>query len=99
MIIVAGTVRIPPGAIEKARPHMEKMLAGSRAEDGCIVYSYAIDVLDDTLVRVFEIWRDLDALKAHGATPHMAEWRAAFPEMGITDRDISRYTVTDSAKL
>ena len=43
-ILIAGTVRVPPENIEAFRPHMEAMLAASRAEDGCLTYSYAFDV-------------------------------------------------------
>src|SRR6185436_18163998 len=45
-IIIAGTVRVPPENIPLFRPHMQTMLSASRAEDGCITYSYAVDVAD-----------------------------------------------------
>ena len=57
-IIIAGTVRIPPENLAAFRPHQDAMLAASRAEDGCITYSYAVDVQDPGLIRVFEAWRD-----------------------------------------
>jgi len=41
MIVIAGTVRVPPENIDKARPHMEAMVTASRAETGCTSYSYA----------------------------------------------------------
>lgn len=91
MILVIGTVRLPPGNIAKARPAMEAMVAGSRAEDGCFEYAYSEDLLVPGLVRVTEVWRDRDALGAHFQTPHMAVWRAAFPSLEITDRNLSLY--------
>ena len=69
------------------------MLAASRAEDGCLTYSYAVDVQDPGLVRVFEIWRDQTALDAHFQAPHMATWRAAGVEFGVSDRQLSLYEV------
>lgn len=90
-VIIAGTVRVPPERIDLFRPHMAKMLAASRAEDGCIAYSYAVDVEDPGLVRVFEVWRDQPALEAHFQTPHMAEWRAAWPQFGVSDRQLVLY--------
>src|SRR6185503_14860358 len=74
-IIIAGTVRVPPENIPLFRPHMQTMLSASRAEDGCITYSYAVDVADPGLVRVFEVWRDQAAIDAHFKAPHMAVWR------------------------
>ena len=36
-------------------------------------------------------WRDREVLKAHFQTTHMAAWRAVFPDLNITDRDLSLY--------
>lgn len=98
-VIVAGTVRVPPQNIDRFRPHMETMLAKSRAEDGCIAYSYAVDVEDPGLIRVFEEWRDEAALQAHFATPHLAEWRSVWPQFEVTDRQLSLYVTDDKRPL
>jgi quinol monooxygenase YgiN len=90
-ILVIGTVRLPPENIDKARAAMATMVAASRAEDGCIEYAYSHDLLEPGLVRVTEAWRDREALKAHFQTPHMAAWRAVFPDLAITDRDLALY--------
>ena len=91
MILIVGTVRLPPENIARARPAMAAMVTASRAEDGCLEYAYSEDLLVPGLVRVTEIWRDREALKAHFLTPHMAAWRAVFPELNITDRNLSLY--------
>jgi quinol monooxygenase YgiN len=98
-VLIAGTVRVPPENLARFKPHMEAMLAASRAEDGCLVYSYAVDVADPGLVRVFEAWRDEAALQAHFATPHMAEWRAAWPQFGVSDRNLRLYEVAAERPL
>ncbi len=98
-ILIAGTVRVPPENLDRFKPHMERMLAASRAEDGCITYSYAIDVADPGLVRVFEAWRDQSAIEAHFKAPHMAEWRAAWPQFGVSDRRLTRYEVAAETPL
>ncbi|MEM6625436.1 MAG: putative quinol monooxygenase [Pseudomonadota bacterium] len=85
MIVVEGTARIPEGVLETVRPAMEKMILASRAEVGCIDYAYSIDMLDPTLVRVTERWVDREALQAHFKTPHVAEWRAAWSDIKISD--------------
>lgn len=90
-IVIAGTVRVPVGNLAAFRPHMLAMLAASRAEDGCIVYSYAEDVAEPGLIRVFEAWRDQAAIEAHFTAPHMADWRASWPQFGVGDRALTRY--------
>jgi quinol monooxygenase YgiN len=93
-LVIAGTVRAPPENLAALKPHQLAMLAASRAEDGCLTYSYGLDVAEPGLIRVFEIWRDQAALDAHFQAPHMAVWRAACAELGVSDRRLSLYEVT-----
>jgi len=92
-VIIAGTVRVPPENLASLRPHQLAMLAASRAEDGCLTYSYGVDVAEPGLIRVFEVWRDQAAIDAHFAAPHMAVWRAACAQLGVSDRRLSIYEV------
>jgi len=98
-VIVAGTLRIGPDKVQKLRSHMLQMLSASRAEDGCLIYSYAEDAGEPGLIRVFEIWRDDAALKAHFETGHMASWRAALAEQGPFDRRLTLYEVADERAI
>jgi quinol monooxygenase YgiN len=98
-LIIAGTVRVPPENIEAFKPHMLAMLTASRAEDGCLEYSYAVDVADPGLIRVYEAWRDQAALDAHFQTPHMAPWRAQWPSFGVSDRNLMAYETASERQL
>ncbi|TIU29178.1 MAG: antibiotic biosynthesis monooxygenase [Mesorhizobium sp.] len=89
MLLIIGTVRLPPDKLEQVKP--EKMISASRAESGCLEYSYAQDVLDAGLIRVCEAWRDRAALDAHFKSGHIAEWRASWAELGIGDRNLTLY--------
>ncbi len=91
MLIILGTVRAPPDRIERARGPMRSMVEGSRAEEGCLDYAYAEDLLDPGLFHVIERWRDQAALTAHFATDHMAAWRATWRDLAIHDRRLFRY--------
>ena len=91
MLILAGTVRLPEQALEKARPAMQVMIEASLQEDGCEAYSYAEDVLMPGLIHVHEIWRDKAALDRHFESVHLQEWRARWPQLGIHDRDLRLY--------
>lgn len=88
MIIITGTIRIPAGTLTEVHPDMAEMIAASRAEEGCLAYSYALDVLDDGLVHVHEVWSDRASLNAHFETPHLKAWRAKFDALGIINRDL-----------
>ncbi|WP_137933513.1 putative quinol monooxygenase [Mesorhizobium comanense] len=91
MLVIIGTIRLPPGRLDAARPVMERMVRASRAEDGCLEYCYAQDVLDAGLVRITEVWRDRAALDAHFRTPHIADWRSSWPALGIGERNLVLY--------
>ena len=90
-IAVIGQVRVPAGAIDRARPAMRAMLEATRAEEGCISYAFAQDVIDPDLVRISEVWESRAHLSAHFATPHMASWRAALGAIGTSDRQVTAY--------
>ena len=98
-VIVAGTVRVPPENIERFRPHMVEMMTASQAEDGCIAYAYAETVGQAGLMQVFEVWRDQAALEAHFKTGHMARWRAAGAEFGVSDRRLVNYEVASERAM
>ena len=98
-LIIAGTVRVPAESLAAFRPHMLVMLEASRAEDGCITYSYAEDVAEPGLIRVFEAWRDQAALDAHFRAPHMAIWRSHWPAFGVSDRRLSAYDIAAERPL
>ena len=98
-LVIAGTVRVPVENLEAMKPHMRAMLDASRAEDGCVEYSYAEDVAEPGLIRVFEVWRDQAALTAHGQTPHMAAWRAVWPQFRVSDRRLFAYEVASERQI
>jgi quinol monooxygenase YgiN len=93
MLLVIGTIRLPPERLADARPFMRAIVEGSRAEEGCLEYSYAEDVLDPGLIHIKEVWRDQTALDRHFAARHVADWRASWRGLEITDRNIRAYEV------
>ena len=99
MILVAGTVKYQPGAIEKLKDAMRKVVEATRKEAGCINYDFAVDVTDPTKLIIFERWRDQKALDGHIASAHVAEWRKAGAEAGPVERNLSVWTVEEGKKL
>jgi len=93
MLLIAGTIRLPSDRVSDALFAMKRMVESSRAEEGCEEYCYAQDLFDPGLIHVKELWRDQMALDRHFASVHLAGWRAAWPELGIHDRDLCVYDV------
>src|SRR5690606_34092347 len=82
-VVVAGNLVLKVGTFERLKPHMLAMIEASRAEPGCLAYSYAIDIGDPLVVRVHEEWTDRAALERHFETAHLKAWRAELARVGI----------------
>jgi quinol monooxygenase YgiN len=92
-VLVAGYIRVPPDKLPGLRPHIETYVAFCRREDGCVHFSFAEDLCEPGLIRVFEIWNGSEALERHKNSVHVAAWRALWPEYGVHGRSMSRYAI------
>jgi len=99
MLLIVGTIRLPVGLLDAARPSMASMVEASRAEIGCLEYSYAEDVLDLGLIHVKERWRDRVALDEHFKSDHIAIWRDNWPSLGIGERNLYLYEVGEPTPI
>ena len=98
-VAVIGQFRMPAEHMEAARPLMRKVMEATRAEDGCIKYNYAEDVLDPGLIRVSEVWESREQLAAHLKTAHMAVWGEERAGLGLTGRAITIFEISGEEAL
>ncbi len=96
MLLITGTIRLPPARLAAARPAMQAMIEASRAEPGCLEYSYAEDVLVPGLMHINELWDSRAHLQAHFRSNHIAAWRAHWADLEITGRNLKLYEVGDA---
>ncbi|MDH3681957.1 MAG: antibiotic biosynthesis monooxygenase [Acidimicrobiia bacterium] len=99
MLIIAGTISVDPDHRSRFLDEVAPMVAASRAEDGCQAYVFSADPTDTDLIRLYELWDSEDALAAHFASDHMAEWRERSAKLPVTARDIAKYTVSTVSPL
>lgn len=100
MIIIEGFVRMErAGDFEQVRAAAEEQIAASRAENGCIDYTYALDVLDPKIIRVHERWESWAALQAHFKQPHMTPWRAALADVNYVERSLRAHEVCETREV
>jgi quinol monooxygenase YgiN len=99
MLLISGTIRLPPENLSTALPAMRRMVDASRMEEGCREYSYADDLFDPGLIHVKELWADQAALDRHFASTHIAQWRAEWPGLGIRDRTLRVYDVGEARQI
>lgn len=77
MIVVNGILKTSQEAISALQGAVATMETASRAEEGCLDYTFSIEMSDSTVIRITEKWENLESLQAHFNTPHMAEFQAA----------------------
>ena len=90
MIHVIAVITAKPGMREEVLRAFRANVPNVRAEPGCIEYGAAIDsepvlkfqaALGPDTFMVVEKYQDLDALKAHAGSPHMAAYGAKTKDM------------------
>ena len=77
MIVVNAELESTEANIAAMKDAIASMEAASRAEAGCHDYTFSVELGDATKLRITERWESMEALVAHFATPHMAEFQAA----------------------
>ena len=74
--------------------HAKKIVAPSRAEDGCTIYSFARDIEDDKVVWISEEWESQEALTAHLKQAFIAEFLANIADIEIVAGESRQYEVS-----
>jgi len=65
VVIVAGEFVVGPGERDAFLASKEEGMRRSRAEAGCLEYTFSADPLDPGRVLLFERWESQQALDAH----------------------------------
>jgi quinol monooxygenase YgiN len=102
MIQINGTITLAPGALASAAETLEAikaMVSASRAEDGCLDYTFAQDLTDPDTLIIYERWRDAQALEAHGKSAHMGNFRKVMAANPPVSTDLRMYQTDDGQPL
>ena len=90
MVIVIGTFAVDPARRDEFLAERLERMRTSRAEAGCLEYTFASDPLDPGRVLLTERWADQAALDAHLATPSSAAAPAVVPhDVSIVIYDVA----------
>lgn len=99
MIIVAGHLSIDPAQREAALAAIAAGVAATRAEAGNLDYRFSPDLDDPDRFNLMERWEGEDAMNAHLATPHLAEFLTAIGPCLGGPAEVIRYDVSGSSPL
>jgi quinol monooxygenase YgiN len=65
VVIVGGTFEVDPDQREGFLAGRHDMMRASRAEAGCLEYTFSADPMDPSRVLLFERWASQEALDSH----------------------------------
>lgn len=98
-ILVTGTIDIDPANRDAFIEAVSSLMADTRAEDGCVAYTFSADLHDKGRFHVSEQWRDAAASDAHGASPHFLAFMGRMGEFGVRGATITKWTGAEGAPL
>ena len=99
MFRVAGYIELKPGGFERVRAAGITMVETTLAEEGCIDYSFASDIINPDLIRISEGWASEEAMATHSASAHMAAFNRAIGAEGLVAGDLKLYSATEVKQL
>ncbi|MFZ0170207.1 MAG: putative quinol monooxygenase [Acidimicrobiales bacterium] len=98
MIIVGGTFEVEPHERDRFLAEHHDMMRRSRAEAGCLEYTFSADPLDPSRVLLFERWESEEVLDAH-LSALRARPRSPDAEVSPKTASITLYDVTGERSL
>ncbi len=99
MLVVAGTVTLLPEKVDEAMAILRPFCELVRHEPGCQEYLFTVNAEVPGELRLFEVWDDEASLQVHFTTQHMAQWLEDVTELGVIDRDVTRYEVSGTSSM
>lgn len=94
-VVLNATWIAKPGNEELVREAIEHLSPESRAEPGNIYYQAYQDPAEPTVFRIFEIYTDDDAVKAHAEYDHFKTWALGQAIPALVERRREFYQTLD----
>ena len=75
MIVVTAKFKSLPGMRAKVVELSVPCVEATRKEQGCVRYELFVSSEDSVTLQFIEEWADIDSLRAHIKTPHLAAFK------------------------
>ncbi len=93
MFVLAGKITGRPGKQDELIQLAERLIRFTRAEKGCVSYTFYQEVNNRDEFLFFEEWDDRDALKTHLMTEHFLDFSGKVSGLIIGEPNITVYEV------
>lgn len=92
-LIILAQITATPGKEALVRSELEKLVAPTRAEEGCVHYDLHQDNDNPAFFVFHEIWESRDLWQAHMNMPHLAAYGAA------TEGAVADFKLNEMSKI
>ena len=92
-LTIIARFRAKAGQESRLRQELQRLLAPTRAEAGCINYDLHQSQSDPALFVFYENWASQAALDAHSQTPHLQALLKLVPDLVDGRPDITKWTI------
>ncbi|MGM0453788.1 MAG: putative quinol monooxygenase [Thermodesulfobacteriota bacterium] len=92
MISVIAKLTLQHGKKQQAMEAIQELMAGVARESGTLHYTVNMDENYPDVLIFMERYRDMEALKAHGATPHFRAFMDKVPDFAEGQPEINVLT-------
>ena len=99
MLAISARIELAPKDAPAYIAAAQKIIAPTRAESGCQLYSIGVDISLSNVIWITEQWTSEAALMAHLGTPHIVEFMTFCGTVEITDMSIIKYDVSAAGPL
>jgi quinol monooxygenase YgiN len=80
--VQVAEIEIDPGGLEAYKIAVQEQIEAAIRDEPGVLVLYAVAQRDDpTRVKVFEVYRDMDAYRAHLQSPHFKKYKARTENM------------------
>ena len=76
-LTILAQITAAPGKEDLVRSELEKLVAPTVVEDGCVTYELHADDADPAVFVFFEVWKTREHWLAHMEMPHLTAFKAA----------------------
>jgi quinol monooxygenase YgiN len=91
-LTLVARMRAKPGQEGRLRAELQRLVAPTRAEAGCIAYDLHLSQNDPALFLFYETWRSQADLDAHFETPHLKALVKILPELLEGEMELTKWT-------
>lgn len=98
-ILVTGTIDLDPAKRDEAIAAALVVMEATRVEDGCEAYTFSADLADPGRLHVTEQWASQEAVDAHMASAHLAEFMGKMGTFGVTGASLTKWAGATGSKL